>query len=403
MSEKPVGPGLPLGPEIPPVLPLQVTRAARLRWTTGQAVEETLIDPVKGGVILIPAPGVAAQLATLFLEAQDEAAISAKSRVRVSHGEVEVFLDIPEGWPSPAQPPSLVLGGGMKSRRPGQGIPDRLAAELVTGARLKIGKKGVDLVLAYPRRRRALAGVTRRLETDMQRLAKELRALQIRSHWFLGGAALGLAGSALAAFYKEGNLVMAGGGLMAGAAAAWALDQLSRARRTRHQTRLKARLQMAVQRAERLDDLAFRLTRSLGAGTIWDLSARLERALQVIPDGLEPTHASPRAREWAGLLAGELGVPADELTRPETWFPPTPAESCGWPLEVSRSTHEASNGQIIAGMATLLDRTEDMLPAPWPLVVYEPWPGDTPDQRARRLMALSHLTPNRPILAFITP
>lgn len=403
MSENPLEAVPSSGPGTPPTPPASSSPAARLRWTTGQGIEETVIDPAEAGVVLIPVPGVAAQMAAVFLEAQDEAANTRKARVRRSHGDIELFLDVPEEWPAPSQPPSLVLGGGTHSRKPGLGVPDRHAAALVGRAHEVAGKRGIDLILAYPRRRRALAGVIRRLETDLQAVEKDVRKLFVRSQWFLAGACAGLGGGALAAFFRQGDLVMAAGGLMAGAAAAWAGDQLARARRGRRRSVLRTRLELASQRAEKLDDLAFRVTRSLGAGTIWELASRLERALQTIPEGLEAPEIPSRALQWARRLAAELGVPPEDVERAENWWPPPPAEAAGWPLEVARTARRSRPAQIVTGLATLADRVEGLLPAPWPVVVFEPWPGEPAAVRAARLMALSRLTPGRPVVAFITP
>ncbi|MBP1611396.1 MAG: hypothetical protein H6Q01_59, partial [Acidobacteria bacterium] len=42
------------------------------------------------------------------------------------------------------------------------------------------------------------------------------------------------------------------------------------------------------------------------------------------------------------------------------------------------------------------------LPAPWPVVLFEPWAADAPEARARRLMGLARVLSDRAVVAIVT-
>nr|MCU0254819.1 hypothetical protein [Acidobacteriota bacterium] len=176
----------------------------------------------------------------------------------------------------------------------------------------------------------------------------------------------------------------------------------------RHVARLAAR---RAGRAERLGRLALRhedlerrahaAAARLGVEDPWGLTSRLEQAearRRDIEEQLAPTFDT---LAWAEKIAAAIGiVPPGPFTPPSVQLG-GPEEAAGWPYEVA-AAEAGSELRAAAALARVAERVARELPAPWPVVLFEPWAADPPESRARRLMALARVLPERAVIAIVS-
>jgi hypothetical protein len=81
----------------------------------------------------------------------------------------------------------------------------------------------------------------------------------------------------------------------------------------------------------------------------------------------------------------------------------------GWPPELaglSENEHDEPEGQHdadrLAAAARLVERVQRDLPAPWPVVVWDPWPDLPPAEQAAWLLGLAGELSPRPLVAVVS-
>jgi hypothetical protein len=382
------------GPPAPGVPP------ARLRWSAGGLVHEVPLGPASAEPFLVGAGGAARDLLAALLGALDRAAASGETRIRVRHGEVEVFVDVPEAWPRPGTAPTGVLTG------PSRWAPLLPAAEseaerLYASALDTLGPEELEALRVYPRRRRAIALWRRRLESTQWQLDE---ALRVGRRWTVaaGGGALAAVGAALgAARWHQPALVLAAGAVTLALASAWSAGH----RRTRELAARRAgraeRLARLAARHDELERRARGAAARLGVEDPWGLTARIDQAgtrRREIEARLAPGTAT---LAWAERIASAIGIAPPGPFSPRSVAIEPPDAAGGWPYEVG-AAHAGSELRAAAALARIAERVARELPAPWPVVLFEPWAGDAPEVRARRLMALARVLPERAVVAIVT-
>jgi hypothetical protein len=138
----------------------------------------------------------------------------------------------------------------------------------------------------------------------------------------------------------------------------------------------------------------------LGVEDPWGLAARIDQAESRRHEIERQLAPGPETLAWAERIASAIEIappgPFDAGVAIES-----PGQQGGWPYEVG-AAHAGSELRAAAALARIAERVERELPAPWPVVLYEPWAGDTPEARARRLMALARVLPERAVVAIVT-
>jgi hypothetical protein len=104
---------------------------------------------------------------------------------------------------------------------------------------------------------------------------------------------------------------------------------------------------------------------------------------------------------WAERIASAIGIAPPGPFSPRSVAVEPPGAVGGWPYEVG-AAHAGSELRAAAALARIAERVARELPAPWPVVLFEPWAGDAPEVRARRLMALARVLPERAVVAIVT-
>ncbi len=392
-------PGAVPGSAAPPRPGAPGPSAARLRWSSGGMVHELPLGPTAGEPLLVGAGPVAKDLLVALLGALDRAASSRETRVRLRQGAVEVFVDVPGAWPRAGAVPSAILTG--PSRWPplppaGEADTGRLYARALEA----LGPQELEALRVYPRRRRAIAAWRRRLESAQWQLDE---ALRVRNRWSVATAAATLltVGAALAAArWRQPALVLAAGAVTLVLAAAWTAGRRrARALAARRAARA-GRLARLTARHDELERRAHEAAARLGAEDPWALTARIDEAemrRREIEAQLAP---GPETLAWAERIAIAIGVVPPGPFDPRSFAIETPDEAAGWPFEVA-AAHAGSDLRAAAALARIAERVERELPAPWPVLLFEPWSADSPEVRARRLMALASVLPGRAVLAIV--
>ena len=373
---------------------------ARLRWSAGGLVHEVPFGPASGDPVLIGAGAAAKDLLVALLGALDRAARSGETRVHLRQGEVEVFVDVPEAWPRPGAMPTAILTG--PSRWPPLLAPAEAEATRVYARALDaLGPQELEELRIYPRRRRAIAVWRRRLESTQWQLDEALRVGRRWSIAAAGGTMMAVGAALAAARWRHPGLVFAAGAATLILASIWSAGR----RRTRtlaaRRAGRAARLGRLAARHGELELRARAAASRLGVEDPWGLTARLEQAesrRREIETQLTP---GPDTLAWAERIASAVGIgPSEPFDPRSVAIEPPDAEGC-WPYEVA-AEHAGSELCAAAALARIAERVERELPAPWPVVLYDPWAADAPEARARRLMALARVLPERAVVAIVT-
>jgi hypothetical protein len=372
---------------------------ARLRWSAGGLVHELPLGPAAGEPLLIGAGPAAQDLLLALLAALDRAARAGESRVRQRQGEVEVFVDVPPDWPRPAAAPAAILAGpSWWAPVPpgGEAEANRLHARALAA----LGPEELEALRVYPRRRRAIAVWRRRLESTQWQLDERLRGVR-RGALAAGLGTLAAVAAALAAArWRQPDLVLAAGGLtLALAAASAAIRRRALALAARRAGRAEGLARLA-QRHEELERRAHGAAARLGVEDPWGLTARLEQAearRREIEAQLAPGFET---LAWAERIAAATGIVPPGPFTPQDVGLGEPGEAGGWPYEVA-APRAGGELRAAAALARIAERVAGQLPAPWPVVLYQPWAADPPEARARRLMALARVLPERAIVAIV--
>lgn len=371
---------------------------ARFRWAEGRALRELPLDATPGGLRLVPVGAEGRDLLCALLDALDRAAGGEEAPVRASSGPVEVTVEIPREWPRPRTPPSEVLAG--PSGWPAAPAPGEVeGARLIARAIATVGPEGLDLLRAYPRRRRTIASWRRRLESAQWQLELELRERRRTAAGVAFGVPIAAAVAIAGAWFRQPWLSLAAGGAtLALALVSGVVQREARAllERRRQRSQRLARLDLRRDEIERRTQAA---SRELGHTDPWALSARLDRAEVRRFEASSRLEPGTATRRWAARLAELLGCasPAER----GSWELGAPADLAGWPFAVA-APRAGSDERAVAALARVAERVESELPAPWPIVLFEPWPEDEAAARARRLMALVRAFPDRAVVALVS-
>ena len=374
--------------------------AARLRWTAGGLVYEVPLGPAPGEPRLVGAGPAAKDLLVALLGALDRAASSGETRVRARQGEVEVFVDVPAAWPRPGAVPTGILTG--PSRWPPLPPPAEAEAARVHARALEmLGPEELEALRVYPRRRRAIAVWRRRLESAQWQLDEALRAGRRWSAAAAGGTFAAVGAALAAARWRQPALVFAAGAVTLALAAAWSAGhRRSRALAARRAGRAE-RLARLAARHDEVERRAHGAAARLGVEDPWGLTARIDQAetrRREIEAQLAPGTGT---LAWAERIATAIGITPPGPFDPRSVAIEIPGEAGGWPYEVA-AARAGSELRAAAGLARIAERVARELPAPWPVVLFEPWAADAPEARARRLMALARVLPDRAVVAIVT-
>ncbi len=378
----------------------EATRPARLRTVLGDQVSELSLEP-ELGPRLVPVDERGPALATLFLEALDRSAARTLPQVHVRREGIDLYLDVPPEWRRPVQPPSIALGGDelapVSERRLGR---QRREEHRAAQAARALGETRATVLREYPQRRRTLAAARLRLDTELLRVEDALRARQRLIWYCLAGVASGLAGAVWGSLGGALSLFAFGSVAFCCAAAGvfalrWSHPELL-GLRERHERRLAT----VHERAEHLDALARELAAEIQFSDPWEAATAL-RAASVSEQrvsGLAAARVEELARELAEEVGEEAGTLGDEDVRREA----DRRGEHGWPAEVS----DGADGPrrpvaLLLALARLILRVEAHVPQPWPIVLWEPWADQSPELRARLLLALSKRAAPRAVVAFV--
>ncbi len=365
----------------------------RLRWVFGGQVVEVRLS---AGPQLVPVAAEGGEkLVSTILAALDDGA-EGQSRVRRPAGEVEVFLDLGPDWPRPARSPSWAMGGGdllpdsqtlLESRQ-------RLREHLLRAGGLD--QRTLQAMIDYPIRRRALAARRLRFDRRLIQIDDRIQAARRAVHIALAGAVVG-AGGLVAGVVSSAPLLLAAGAslfcLGSGMVAARRLQFPAAEDRRRH---LEQRLEVLIRQSDALDEQGQRLAGRLGCRDPWEAADRAREAL-ASQRRLGGRERSARITELAAEVARRLNRPAP----PADAALPVPPRGAGWPAEVAGAENLGISDDLVLRTAALVERLERELPAPWPLVLWEPWPDLPAGDRARVLFALAETMPRRPVVALV--
>lgn len=384
------------------VAPSRETLGGRLRWVAAGEVGEISLGPAEGPR-LIGAPGLGAALVSVILEALDRAAGSGMSRVRAGRGEIDVFLDLGGDWPSPSGAPSWVLGGGDESPKD----EDRLARSrrlrrLLDEAVGRLGPAALHLVREYPLRRRAFAGQRLRLEGQLLRIDDRVQRVRRSDLVALAGSVAGILGAAFGAASHSAGLLAAGAALFCFCSGIVTMRRMQLPALLRRRSMLEARLGSLAVRADRLDDKVREITAAFGCEDPWEGASRVAEW-----DGFERVAIAEKTRiralEQARALAREMGLPEQDFDEVSRSLGPG-VTGRGWPMDVASaadSKRRPTLTELLWRTAQLLERIERKLPAPWPILLWEPWADRPPEERARLLMALARVVAPRATVAVV--
>lgn len=366
---------------------------ATLRWRVPGHAGDLALDADGVTPVLVPVPEHGASLAAAFVEALDRSARGRLARVEVRRGSADMYFERSD-WPMPSRAPSEILAGQLVDAPAGAG--NRRLAEMQRA----IGDEGLQRLREFPARRRALATQRRRLERQFFGFDEQLRERRRNGALFLGLSAAGFAGATAGAVADAAGLAATGALLFALSAAGALLQVIARTRLEARREAVRESLAHLVNHQESLEDTANALARTLGHDD------PLVAAEHVAMADAEPASTASRAEEAERRaigrdLAALLGVPVSAVDRDELWAAPRACTSSSWPPDVARQEYAEGVPAAIVGMARLLQRVERDLPAPWPIVLWEPWSGALPDVRAKRLMAMARLAGGRPVIAFV--
>jgi hypothetical protein len=388
--------------------PGQAAPRPRLRWIATGRVEEVDMGPGQGPR-LIPMRGAqqAAELASLILEALDRAAEGA-DRVHVSRHGWQLFLDRPAGWHAPHRPLSAIVGGSGEhapARRPGEAWDSaRDRAKLRRRAR-EMSEPDRRLLSRYREHRRTLAGLRRRVERSVLRQGDRLRLhRRVTRLWAVECAAGLVAAIAGAGIGPVWLLALGAAGFCVGAGG-FAVERLAQPASHERQRELETRLARVTAREDQLETRAREVARKLGFDDPGEAAAEFAR-LAGSPRENERDRDAVVARMRS--MAARLDLDGDALiagAEDPAWNGTGP----GWPPEVAGLSEtgrsEPADQQAadrLAAAARLVERIQRELPAPWPLVVWDPWPELTTDSQAAWLLCLSREVAPRPVLAVIS-
>lgn len=373
--------------------------AALVRWTLPGASGEVVLDPAGRGPVLVPVPAHGASLAAALVEALDRAA-AGRSDGDVRRGEAILWLTLAPGWTRPGRAPSEILAGQSGDvpgrTQHGQNARSRLAADAIQ----KIGSTGLGLVRQFPQRRRALAVYRRRLEYNFFRIDEQLKKRRRGAIAFGAASVVGLGSTFAAVPYDVAGVAATGGLLFALAALGVAVESIGRRRLEARRITVREWVARVVRREEQLDDVALDLARQLGSDDPWALAERFAE-LDGGGDGAAGAEERALRRALGERLARALALDPAPLADDGPWDAPRPCDAVSWPPDVAALEDAADPLAPVVGMARLLQRVERELPAPWPIVLWEPWSGAGAEERARRLMALSDAAAGRRVVAFV--
>lgn len=373
--------------------------AALVRWTLPGASGEVVLDPEGRGPVLVPVPAHGASLSAALVEALDRAA-AGRTDGDVRRGEAILWLALGSDWTRPGRAVSEILAGQSGDvpgrTQHGQNARSRLVADAIQ----KVGSNGLALVRQFPQRRRALAVYRRRLEYNFFRIDEQLKKRRRGAIAFGAASVIGLGATFAAAQFDIAGVAATAGLLFALAALGVAVESIGRRRLEARRITVREWVARVVRREEQLDDVALDLARQLGADDPWTLA---ERFAEVDGHGDAAAGSEERAaaRALGVRLARTLGLDPAPLADDAPWDAPRPCDAVSWPPDVAALEEAADPLAAVVGMARLVLRVERELPAPWPIVLWEPWSGAGAEERARRLMALSEATAGRRVVAFV--
>lgn len=375
--------------------PVPAARAfARFRHPGGDG--EIALDPSAADPIVARVAGHGAVLAAALVEALDRCAEGAQGPVVTGRGDVAVVLEGCAGWPGPRGLPSEILAGTSRGAAAGPAAP---ACPELDALRAAAGDEGLAALRTFAAARHELAADRRRLERRFWALDEHLRARTRNGVLFLCAAAAGVALALLGAVADLGGLAASGGMVGALAAAGGAIEALGRWPLREKRVRLRRGLATIVHREEALADAATRAARAAGADDAGTLADRVELLERTFAQSATPG-VGARFPEIAFRLAAELALDPDAASRSVGAAGTGPPLS--WPADLADAGSAPSDdASALAGLARFADRVERNLPAPWPLVLWEPWPTAAPAARTRRLRALARALPGRPLVVLM--
>lgn len=373
---------------------------ATVQWTVPGASGEIQLDPSHRGPLLVPVNAHGASLATALVEALDRAARFRRTRIVVSRGEAEIVLIRNAEWTSPHRSPSEILAGQASADAPSwtAAAPRN---RIMEQARQAIGSEGLAALREYPRRRRGLAAYRRRLEQRFFQMDEQIKSRRRKGMAFAWSAALGFCLTIGGVFLRHAGFAASGAMIFFLAAAGVMLEATGRGEIERRLAVVRSWVARVVRKEERLDDQALELTHRLGAEDPWQLAEQL--ALAEPEDRQEPIGdiEQREQKRIARQLAALTGDDPEGLEDEGIWCAPRYCATVAWPPDVAEAEDLTGRPTALVGLARLLFRVERNLPAPWPLVLWEPWSGARSEIRARRLMALSRMAEGHPVLAFV--
>lgn len=363
-----------------------IAERPRVRWIAAGRVEEIDFRP-EGGPRLIPCPSArhAERLTALLLEALDRAAGGA-DRVRVSKDGWEVFLDRPRSWPTPGRPLSAAITGG-----PGEPSARDQAAGGSSNDRAVLDRAGAldpadrQLLTEYAERHRLLTERREHIQSALARAASARRRhAGIARAWTLlcaAGLTTALAGAAIGPLWL---LVTGAAGFCVGAGGT-TVERLALPAAERRESRLKERLRHVCDEADSFGRRSRSAARSLG----FDEPAEASRCLgQAEAAAAERRTIAPAVAARLRSFAARVGIDPEPILHDPG-------------LEDPASSQEPV---LRHGLATarFLERVQRELPAPWPVVIRDPWDGLPADEQAAWLMALAEEVSPRAVLAVIS-
>ncbi|RMG48485.1 MAG: hypothetical protein D6718_01755 [Acidobacteria bacterium] len=376
------------------------TPAPRVSWRAGGS-DASVPLAAPEGPCLIPGGEHAAVLASLLIEALDRAAARADRTATLSRAGVTVEFAGGADWPDPSGRPSIVLGGGDAPGSAAELARRAARVEWVARALEALGPRDAERLRAYPRRRRALAARRRRLERRLVAWDDRRRRRSVRVRAGLGISAAGLAGSVacVAAGIPAG--AAAGAALFFGGATLFALARVEPEGWEEERLRAEAELSQVAQEADALDEEAAALAKRLGLADPWEAAGRLEEIGSPRGAGVRDPREREETEAAARRLAAGAGEDPEAMAWERGWQEFSRPTGRGWPPEVAAPLGDAGPEASWLRAARLVARVARGLPAPWPVILWEPWPDREPEERARRLLALSRAVAPRPLLAVV--
>jgi hypothetical protein len=355
----------------------------------------------------MPGAQQAAELASLILEALDRAAEGA-DRVHVAQRGWQLFVDRPAEWQAPRRSVSAILGGSAgeaPARRPGEvRQTTRHRAKLWRRARA-IHEADRTLLSGYREHRRSLAALRRRVEGSVLRQGDRLRLhRRVARLWALecaAGLAAAVAGAGLGPVWL---LALGAAGFCVGAGG-FAVERLAQPPAEDRQRELERRLARVASREDQLETRARDVARQLGFEDPGEAAAELIRLA-----GTQRENERDREGivERMRALAARLELDGEALIA-RAADPAWNGTGAGWPPELaglSENEHDEPEGQHdadrLAAAARLVERVQRDLPAPWPVVVWDPWPDLPPAEQAAWLLGLAGELSPRPLVAVVS-